>query len=134
MDRLVFINDNDAGSGNNSTFSNVRIYEGTCSASTAVLVSSFGTRIDQFGDEDEGVFTSIQVAPNPINKGSLLRVVGPNRNLENAKYSIINTLGQVVQKGELTSRSIDLNKLNSGIYVLRIENEKAKTNKRFIIK
>ena len=30
MDRLVFINDNDAGSGNNSTFANVKIYETSC--------------------------------------------------------------------------------------------------------
>jgi len=30
MDRLVFINDNDSGSGNTSDFSFVKIYEGSC--------------------------------------------------------------------------------------------------------
>ena len=43
MDRLVFINDNDAGSGNNSTFSNVKIYEGTCGATNSLnTIFAFG--------------------------------------------------------------------------------------------
>ncbi len=134
MDRLVFINDNDNGSGNTSTFSNVRIYEGSC-GSSSVAVRSFGTRTDVLGDEDEDVFTSIQIAPNPVSKGYLLKVVGPNRSLSDASYSVINMLGQVIERGAINdNRTINIDRFQSGVYILRLENEFTETNKRFIIK
>ncbi len=134
MDRLVFINDNDGGSGNNSTFTNVRIYEGSCGTST-VAVRNFGIRTDVLGDEDEDIFTSIQIAPNPITKGHLLKIVGPNRNLSDASYSVINMLGQVIEKGAVNdNRTINVDRFQSGIYILRLENEFTEMNKRFIIK
>jgi hypothetical protein len=132
MDRLVFINDNDAGSGNNSTFSNVKIYEGSCAVSGVVL-SDLGTRNDILGDEDEGAFTSIAIAPNPVRKGNVIRLQGPARSLENATYSISNLLGQVLESGKLSGRQIQTNSLEVGVYILSISNEKTKTNKRFVI-
>lgn len=136
MDKLVFINDNDGGSGNNSTFSNVRIYEGSCENSNAVVLEIFDARVDVLGNEDESVFTSIQVAPNPINKGSLLRVSGPNRSLSNASYSIINTLGQVLRKGVVNqaNQGINIDEFDSGIYILKLENKYTKTTKRFFVR
>ncbi len=134
MDRLVFINDNDAGSGNTSTFSNVRIYEGSCENSNVVVAESFGVRVDTIGDEDEGAFTQVQIAPNPLQRGSVLRLLGPSRSLNDASYSVINMLGQTIQKGNIdTSKVINTNQLNSGVYILRIENKFTKTSKRFII-
>ncbi|TCI92159.1 S8 family serine peptidase [Tenacibaculum sp. M341] len=134
MDRLVFINDNDAGSGNNSTFSNVKIYEGSC-GNSAFLLTTFGTRTDVLGDQDEDVFTSVQVAPNPVNKGSLLKIIGSNSSLTNTTYSVINMIGQVVEKGSLNeSRAINVDQIKSGVYILRLENEFTKTNRRFIVK
>ncbi len=131
MDRLVFINDNDAGSGNNSTFSNVKIYEGSCGGSAA-LVSDFGSVVPTYGDEDEGVFSSMRLVPNPVSKGNLLRVVLPNRSsVLDAPYSIVNILGQVVGKGKLDSNNtINVSRLESGMYILRIED----STQRFIIK
>lgn len=134
MDRLVFINDNDAGSGNNSTFSNVRIYEGSCENSNVIVAESFGTRVDVLGDEDEGIFTSIQVAPNPLKRGSTLQLLGPARSLKDASYSVVNMLGQVVKTGNVkVNKAINTTQLNSGVYILRIENKFTKTSKRFII-
>ncbi len=133
MDRLVFINDNDAGSGNNSTFSNVKIYEGSCGAAS-FNVDSFATRIDILGNQDEEVFGSLQIAPNPIAKGYQLNLVGPNRGFENATYEIVNLLGQVLETGKLTSRTINVDKLKAGVYILSLENEFSKSNKQFIIK
>jgi hypothetical protein len=133
MDRLVFVNDNDGGSGNNSTFSNVKIYEGSC-GNTAALTESLTTRIDVLGDEDEGLFTSIKIAPSPLKKGNLLRVLGPKRNLSGASYSIINMLGQVVKNGSVNENTvINVDNVNSGIYILRIKNDFTTTSKRFII-
>ncbi len=134
MDRLVFINDNDGGSGNNSTFTNVRIYEGSCESANVVVTEVFDTRIDILGDEDEDALTSIQVAPNPIKKGTFLKLVGPNENLKGANYSVVNMLGQVVKKGNVNeSRTISIDQFNSGVYILKIENKFTNTSKRFII-
>lgn len=134
MDRLVFINDNDSGSGNTSTFSNVKIYEGSCSESLFEVTDTIGTRVDVMGDEDENVFTALKIAPNPIKKGSTLKLVGPNTNLSNASYTIINTLGQVLEKGMVNeSKVINVNKLNTGIYILKVENKFTKVTQRFII-
>ncbi|WP_420551767.1 trypsin-like peptidase domain-containing protein [Tenacibaculum aiptasiae] len=134
MDRLVFINDNDGGSGNNSTFSNVKIYEGSCESSNVIVTELFDTRVDILGDEDEGIFTSVNIAPNPIKKGKLLQLVGPERNFSNASYKVVNVLGQVLKEGNLSEeKTINIDKLNSGIYILRLENKFTKTSKRFVI-
>ncbi|WP_299162619.1 trypsin-like peptidase domain-containing protein [uncultured Tenacibaculum sp.] len=134
MVRLVFINDNDSGSGNNSTFSNVKIYEGSCENSNVIITEIFDTRVDTLGDEDEGIFTSVKIAPNPIKKGTVLQLVGPKRNLSDASYKVINVLGQVLKRGNLSEeKTINVDKLNFGTYILRLENKFTKTSKRFII-
>ena len=134
MDRLVFINDNDGGSGNNSTFSNVRIYEGSCENANVIVAESFGTRIDVLGDEDEDLFTAVEVAPNPLKRGGALQLFGPARSLNNASYAVINMLGQVVKKGNVTSsKVIQTSDLNTGVYILRLENKSIVTKKKFII-
>ncbi len=134
MDRLVFINDNDAGSGNNSTFSNVRIYEGSCENANLIVAESFGTRVDVLGNEDEDVFTQVQIAPNPLKRGNTLQLLGPARSLNDASYRVINMLGQTIKRGNInTSKVINTSQLNSGVYILRIENKFTKTSKRFII-
>jgi hypothetical protein len=133
MDRLVFINDNDAGSGNTSTFTNVKIYEGSCSSSS-VQVASFGTRVDELGDEDEDVLSSITLAPVPVKKGNLLKIISQGKNLSNTTYSVINVLGQVLDKGNLNdTKAINIDQFKSGVYILQLENEYTKVNKRFII-
>ncbi|MGB3466901.1 MAG: trypsin-like peptidase domain-containing protein, partial [Cyclobacteriaceae bacterium] len=131
MSRLVFINDDDAGTGNNSTFSNVKIYEGTCGESTAIL-ENLDERTDILGDEDEDIFSTINIAPNPVAKGSTLTLVGSGNELSGASYSIISMSGRVVDQGvvnETATIAIDL--LNTGIYMLRVENGFTKVNKRF---
>ncbi len=133
MDRLVFINDNDAGSGNNSTFSNVKIYEGSCGSS--VRVADFGPTTALLGTEDEGAFSSIRIAPNPIKKGNLLQVFIPNNGQsKDTFYSIINLVGQKVGSGKLNDNgSINVESLKAGMYMLKLENSQMKTVERFII-
>ena len=133
MDRLVFINDNDAGSGNNSTFSNVKIYEGSCGESV-VVVENFNAGPDILGDEDEDLFSTISIAPNPVSKGTSLRLMGAGNDLEGAAYSIVSISGKVINRGTVnSSATINTNALNAGIYVLRLENEFTKVNKRIVI-
>ncbi len=133
MDRLVFINDNDAGSGNTSTFSNVKIYETSCSTSRNVV--TFGARLDVLGDEDEGLLSQLSIAPNPVQRGSLLKVLSPlGKDLSDTKYSVINMLGQVLDQGTLDQGSLSTNDLKAGVYILNVSNKFTNTSKQFIIK
>ena len=134
MDRLVFINDNDAGSGNNSTFSNVKIYEGSCGNSVAPVTASFGGETAILGTEDEEAFTSFRLAPNPVKKGNALRVYIPGKTSLNTTYSIVNIMGQIVGEGKLNDNgSIDVNSLGAGLYILELKNTQSKVIKRFVI-
>ncbi len=136
MDRLVFINDKDAGGamGNNSTFKNVKIYEGSCGqSSNVVLVESLGDRIDVIGDEDEDAFANVSLAPNPIIRGDKLRLRATEETLKDTSYKVINTLGQVLQKGILKGKTIPVGKLKSGVYILSLENNYTQSNKRFVV-
>lgn len=132
MDRLVFANDNDAGSGNTSTFTNVKVYEGSCASSRKFV--EFGARIDVLGTEDEGGVASLIVAPNPVKKGNLLTVSLLNSEASEAQYVVVNMLGQQLDKGVLTQGTIDTANLESGIYILNVSTENVTISKRFIIK
>ncbi|GAA4111499.1 hypothetical protein GCM10022393_09250 [Aquimarina addita] len=133
MDRLVFINDNDAGSGNNSVFSNVKIYEGSCNDSVGII-AGFGKSTPILGDEDEGVISAIQISPNPLRKGGLLEVHLSGKTASNTSYSIINMVGQIVGKGMLdTSGFISMSGMETGMYMLSIQNSEMKEIKSFII-
>ena len=134
MSRLVFINDNDAGSGNNSIFSNVRIYEGSCENPTVQVAEVFNLESTVLGHENEEEITSFIVAPNPVKKGGLLQINGYRSQNKNANYRILNLLGQVVIKGKLPeSNSITLDNLDLGVYILHLENGIYNESKRFII-
>ncbi|WP_271766084.1 M36 family metallopeptidase [Aquimarina algiphila] len=134
MDRLVFINDNDAGSGNSSIFSNVKIYEGSCGGSLAeIATSGFGGNTPIIGDEDEDVLSSIAVFPNPLNKGDVLRVFIPGKTISDTSYSIVNLMGQVVGEGKINNNGfINVDRLGAGMYMLKIQNSGSETIKRFI--
>ncbi len=124
MDRLVFINDNDAGSGNNSTFSNVKIYETSCTASRNTVV--FGERVDILGNEDEGLF-SFSIYPNPVKNILNVKSVG----IENANYRIVNMIGQTVLRGT-NFNQIEVGRLNKGVYFLELSTDDQTVSKKFI--
>ena len=134
MDRLVFINDNDGGSGNNSTFSNVKIYETSCTSSSSKSAIAFGARLDVLGDEDENILTSLKLAPNPVVKGSMMRVISSSKALLKTSYTIVNMLGQTVSEGKLENGLIATDKLNPGVYLINLRNEFTNTSERFIVK
>ncbi|MDH7447061.1 trypsin-like peptidase domain-containing protein [Aquimarina sp. 2201CG14-23] len=134
MNRLVFINDNDAGSGNNSTFSNVKVYEGSCGNVNNNVFEAYDARVDILGDEDEDTFMSIQIASNPVKKGNFLQLIGTEVDLLNTSYTIISITGQVLKKGNINAdRLINVDEFNVGLYILRIESDDAKISKRFVI-
>ena len=132
MDRLVLINDNDNGTGNNSTFSNIKIYEGSCNNLETVQI--LHNRVDVLGDQDEYDLNTIHIAPNPVDRGQSLSVFG-GENISGASYTITNVLGQEESSGSIPqNKTISLNGLKAGVYMLQIKNENLKMNMRFIVK
>lgn len=123
-DRLVFCNDNDAGSGNNSYFRNVVIHEGGCGTS----VTSFGDPVvSHFDDGGESLGFSVYPIPatNEL-KVSLNEAVDIN-------YSIYSVTGQLILSGNLKelNNKIDIRPLGTGTYLLQLKGDEMKETIRF---
>ena len=126
MDRLVFINDNDTGSGNNSVFSNVKIYEGSCSQSVLAesLLAEARSVSPVFGDEEERDLVGTYITPNPTRDNfSIYLSKYLTRNVIAHIYTILGSKkGEVtLQPGVNTLSGRNLS-LESGIYLIKIEN------------
>ncbi|MHA7059566.1 T9SS type A sorting domain-containing protein [Aquimarina sp. M1] len=136
MDRLVFINDNDTGSGNTSVFSNVKIYEGSCgqSATAESLVAGLESTGTILGDEPEGIVADVTIAPNPTHDNFTINV---NSFVKNANATVFSILGQIqavlpLQSGVNTISAKNLS-LGQGIYLVRIESGGESTTRKLII-
>ncbi|WP_109300995.1 T9SS type A sorting domain-containing protein [Aquimarina sp. AU474] len=126
MDRLVFINDNDTGSGNNSLFSNVRIYEGSCNGSLSAkeVIAQLDRKSALLGNEDEqGLNAAIIMTPNPTGDEFSLHM--GTKTTKAAIMSIYSSLGQKKYetrlKSGINSFSANSLSLSSGIYILKIQ-------------
>ncbi len=137
-DRLVFINDNDGGSGNNSLFSNVRIYEGSCNGSLSAeeVIAQLDNKESLLGNEDEGI-GAIKMTPNPTSDQFSLNVSSKSTN--EIMVSIYTILGQKKHEARLSpgvnNFSASNLSLSSGIYVVKIQSEGNKdVVKKLIVK
>jgi leucyl aminopeptidase len=136
VDRLVFINDNDGGSSNNSVFSNVKIYEGSCGSSIQNKGADVVDVIN-LGDEDEISPFQLMISPNPSNDVFTIRMQQkPEKQTEILLYTIE---GKEIIRKQLVNNELRLSakqlKLSSGIYILKLRNnEKEVISKKIIIK
>ena len=140
-DRLLFVADHDASPSNgDSFFRNVFVYEdvngnGVCDDSESSAVANFGddtnntapingnNAVDEVGFE-------FSIFPNPVTKGHLsIQVLGEQ--VEN--YTIYNMAGQIVKSG-IFSETVDVSRMDSGVYILEITIGEETFNKRFIKK
>lgn len=124
FDRLVFVNDNDNGSGNNSYFRNIVIHEGDCPASNANLFTT--TEEGSLGLEEH----SAVVYPVPATD-----VLNISMQLDHkAAFSVISISGQKVLQGfiEESQSKIDISGLEPGTYLIRITNGDKNQVSRFI--
>ncbi len=126
MDRLVFINDNDGGSGNTSVFTNVKIYETSCGTSREQI--AFGTRVDVLGSEDE-ILGTLKLYPNPVTNG----ILNISLNTKEGNYEIINLLGQSIKKGTLTE-TINVSSLKAGVYLFKVSTGDRISTQKFMKK
>ncbi len=135
-DRLVFINDNDAGGPANSVFTNVKIYEGSCGEAVYTESVVNETPIEAIlGKEAEQDITTFTIAPNPASNAFTVSILG---NMTNATASIYNMLGQVKATLPLNEGaniiSIDEYKLAKGVYLITVKSETITMTQRLIIK
>lgn len=114
-DRLVFVNDNDTGSGNNSYFRNIVIHEGTCPNSNSSLFTTTG---EEPLDSDDIGTTALIVYPVPA---STELNISTQLDGESA-FTVISITGQKVMQGviERTQSKLDISRLEPGTYLLRI--------------
>lgn len=91
--------------------------------------------------QTNGVFTNvsevsdlpkIDIFPNPVIDGYLQLSTKEGEALR-GNYEILNTLGQIVQKGNIRGRAIEVNNLNPGNYFLRIENNQQYGTSSFVV-
>ncbi|MCK8523501.1 T9SS type A sorting domain-containing protein [Aquimarina sp. D1M17] len=136
MDRLVFINDNDAGSGNNSTFSNVKVYEGSCGQSAlAERAATLENVTPVLGTEDEGDLFGLRISPNPTKDVFSIYLSGFTKGSTNA--FVYDILGRkqaqiTLQPGEnrISTRSLSL---GQGIYMIKLDTKEKSLTKKLII-
>ncbi|MEW7292276.1 M20/M25/M40 family metallo-hydrolase [Aquimarina sp. 2304DJ70-9] len=135
MNRLVFVNDNDAGSGNTSVFSNIKIYEGSCGRS--VKATDLGAVTPVFGNTKEGILSTITVGPNPTINNFVINVANKSANTVTAFiYSIS---GKRISKIQLNNgaNKVSAKKLSlkSGMYLIEVETQGEETiTKRIVIR
>ncbi len=123
-DRLLFVADHDGGAQNgNSFFRNVVLFEdangnGLCDASEPFVQTTFANQnvgmITGNVATDDG--NNIQLYPNPVKSVLNVSVLG----VEAQSFKISNMLGQEVLKGSFTE-SIDVSKLDNGMYLLEVQ-------------
>ncbi len=97
------------------------------------FTSSKSSVMNKIENRDNSTGFDITIAPNPVKKGNALQISIQRGELSNASYSIINLVGQIISKGVINNRSIPLDDLATGMYMLQIENSDIKTIKRFTV-
>lgn len=83
-------------------------------------------------DNSASFANNIKIAPNPVH--AVLTVNIANYNKNNFIYSITNTLGQIIETGDINSSrlTIDTHALSDGIYYLNILTDNEMCSKKFI--
>ncbi|WP_378187838.1 T9SS type A sorting domain-containing protein [Aquimarina sp. W85] len=125
MDRIVFINDNDAGTGNTSTFSNVKVYEGSCGAAQlSQRTLELDPIIPSIGNEDEEIALA-SLWPIPTNDQFSIQTT--LKRSEEAFVSIYTTFGKMKYQGKISSGITNFSAnslaLRPGIYIVRIQSK-----------
>ena len=133
-DRLLFVADHDAGAQNgNSFFRNVVLFEdangnGICDGAESSVQTVLGGDTDMIvGNYSTDDVLSFAVHPNPTKSILNISVLG----FEAERYTIMNTLGQIVMQGRFAN-TLNVSGLESGLYILEIEDGSTKKVQRFM--
>jgi hypothetical protein len=75
---------------------------------------------------EDFVKNEVVIYPNPTTK--LLQISGDI----NLKYSISNTLGQIIKTGTVENKIITIDELKAGMYIIELSDDKKSISKKFI--
>ena len=129
FDRLFFTCDNDGAGTGNSYYRNVKIYEGSCSASPTIAFEPIDNVI--IGNSIEGNANLVRIYPNPTS--SELTVISDDS--INGKIVVTDISGRKVIENDVNNRisTIAVSELPDGIYNLTIlHNDGHQETHRFV--
>jgi len=91
----------------------------------STIVSRLVTQYNLIQDED------FVISPNPAKEKLNIKLLSAN---ENVKLEVFDVLGKLIYKGEITQleSSINISSWKSGVYLVRVSNNKTVQTKRFI--
>lgn len=72
------------------------------------------------GINEFSTFKEISVYPNPTNSTLFIKTKNPT----SFQYSVTKSIGQMIKQGQLNGNSIDVSFLKTGIYFIRLKDEK----------
>ncbi len=129
FNRLCFVGDNDTGTGDNSSFRNVQVYEaGDCVPQTTDLNSQLV--IPQYGNEPEGD-VALKVFPNPSNATTQISI-----NLDEPFDLVIRDLqGRVIYQTHAEAYRVDVNVQDfaTGVYLVEVYQNKSLVDKSKLV-
>jgi len=132
FDRLTFINDNDAGSGNDARFRNVKVFEsGDCDPSIQSL-NIIGEIIIAGEESDES--TQMEIYPNPARTSIRLAMEGLST--DNAFVRFTDITGKTLRIERLTNpnQEFSVSDLAPGVYLVNVEwRENLRITKKLVI-
>jgi hypothetical protein len=105
--------------GINIEYSLVRLSDNSAVISKTVM------KYNSIQDED------FVISPNPAEDKLNIKLLSAN---ENVKLEVFDVLGKLIYKGEITQleSSVNISNWKSGVYLVRVSNNKSTQTKRFI--
>ena len=73
----------------------------------------------------------LSIYPNPVTGGKVY--ISSTKNQEK-EIEIFNVLGKPVQKTRIRGKELDVSRLTSGIYILKIKEGKARATKKLVVR
>jgi len=91
----------------------------------STIVSRLVRQYNLIQDED------FVISPNPAKEKLNIKLLSTN---ENVKLEVFDVLGKLIYKGEITQleSSVNISSWKSGVYLVRVSNNKTSQTKRFI--
>jgi chitodextrinase len=111
------------------TFADGEVEDYTINIVSSAREEGVSVSADRLGNEASFMVTAY---PNPATDFVQVRINSKDAQLR--AYSIVNTIGQTVQKGELNSDTINVSRLTKGIYILEVNDSQKSFQTKLIIK
>jgi Secretion system C-terminal sorting domain len=128
-------------SANRNLYWRIKVYGSykTCMPFSTASNFTTGTDILSSNQNIEGV-ENVSLSPTPLSISSVLSINMSNSTAFDAKIKIFDTTGRLLTSEKrhfevgVTSQNISISGLNNGLFILRIESEKGRLERRFVVR